>query len=125
MSRYVISEIEINITSSLRRYVSIQREFSEKTKETLTNLSENARFYDSALKQTSLVRAETSIYIDQLLGNLMRQYNYYDCTREDFLQDENYARLMRIQDAYDKYCELLKSNQKALANIKLAHDRCW
>lgn len=120
MSRYVISGIEIDITSSLRRYVSIQREFSEKTKETLTNLSENARFYDSALKQTSLVRAETSIYIDQLLANLMRRCNYYDCAREDFLQDESYAHLMRIQDAYDKYCELLKSNQKALANIKLA-----
>lgn len=120
MSRHIVSELEINVTQSLRRYVSIQREFSEKAQETVTNLDENARFYDSSLKQISLVRAEISIFIDQLISNLMRQYNYYDCTREDFLQDESYTRLMRIQEEYDKYCELLKTNQQALASVKLA-----
>lgn len=111
MSKHTVSGIPIEVSASLRSYVSIQRQFSAKTDETIAAIDENARFYHSSLKQVSLITTYINMFIDDLIRSLSQDYNYYDCTRDDFILNDGYSQLMHIRQEFDSYCNQLKTSK--------------
>lgn len=119
MANHIIAGTSICPSLPLKRYIVAQRKFRAKCNETISAVEEDARFYESPLKLLSCVKAYTNMFLGEIIDDLRRDFNLYNCTKENFLGDDSYQTFEKIRLEFDEYAEHIKATGDISINIQL------